>query len=157
MRSESSKFESIGGFFHKFTLDLTYAAFDSAIDFYRQSINVIESIRKDNRSLSPDLQASYIKSVSETYQELADLLVSRGRNDEAQKVLKLLELNANQACNQRPLAGGDRKSICYGIHAAGLIMTNIRFIVAQSRRIPEIGTGFAVGIDAGDEDGFIAA
>ena len=55
-------------------------------------INVAESIRKDNRPLFRELQASYTETVAGTYRALADLLLSQGRIGEAQKVLELLKV-----------------------------------------------------------------
>jgi CHAT domain-containing protein len=63
-----------------------------AIVFYKQAVNIAESIRKDNRPLSRELQASYTETVAGTYRNLADLLLSQGRIGEAQKVLELLKV-----------------------------------------------------------------
>ena len=63
-----------------------------AIAFYKQSVNVTESIRKDNQKLTPDLQASYTKTIAGTYRALADLLISQGRLSEGQRVLELLKV-----------------------------------------------------------------
>ncbi len=65
---------------------------DLAIVFYKQSVNVSESILQDIRPLSRDLQASYIESVSKTYRNLADLLLSKGDILGAQQVLELLKI-----------------------------------------------------------------
>ena len=63
-----------------------------AIVFYKQAVSIAESIRKDNRPLSRDLQSSYTKTVAGTYRNLADLLLSQGRVLEAQQVLELLKI-----------------------------------------------------------------
>jgi CHAT domain-containing protein len=63
-----------------------------AIVFYKQSVNVAESIRDDNRKLSRDLQTSYTETVAGTYRRLADLLLEQGRIGEAQQVLELLKI-----------------------------------------------------------------
>ena len=63
-----------------------------AIVFYKQSVNVAESIRKENRKLDRTLQSSYTETVAGTYRRLADLLLSQGRVLEAQQVLELLKI-----------------------------------------------------------------
>ena len=63
-----------------------------AIIFYKQSVNISESIRKENPKLDRTLQESYLKTVAGTYRNLADLLLSRGRVQEAQQVLELLKI-----------------------------------------------------------------
>jgi CHAT domain-containing protein len=63
-----------------------------AITFYKQSINVSESIRQDNRPLSQNLQSSYTKRVASTYHNLADLLLKQNRITEALQVLDLLKV-----------------------------------------------------------------
>ena len=63
-----------------------------AIIFYKQSVNVTETIRKDNRKLDRILQASYTETVAHTYRNLADLLIQKGRITEAQQVLELLRV-----------------------------------------------------------------
>lgn len=63
-----------------------------AIVFFKQSVNVREAIRKDNRGLSQDLQQSYTETVSDTYRRLADLLLQADWVLEAQQVLDLLKV-----------------------------------------------------------------
>jgi CHAT domain-containing protein len=63
-----------------------------AIVFYKQSINIYESIREDIRKLPRETQESYAQSVASTYRNLADLLIQQGRLPEAQAVLELLKL-----------------------------------------------------------------
>jgi CHAT domain-containing protein len=63
-----------------------------AILFYKQSINVRESIRKDIRKLDKDIQKSYLETVSSSYKRLADLLIQQGRIIEALQVLDLLKV-----------------------------------------------------------------
>ena len=63
-----------------------------AIVFYKQSVNITESIRSDIRTLSLDQQQSYTKTVANTYRSLADLLIDQGRILEAQQVLELLKV-----------------------------------------------------------------
>lgn len=62
-----------------------------AIAFYKQSVNVTEAIRQNLRSLPPEQQESYTKTVADTYRALAALLLEQGRILEAQQVLELLK------------------------------------------------------------------
>ncbi len=63
-----------------------------AIIFYKQSVNVIEAIRQDLRTLPKEQQQSYTQTVASTYRNLADLLLKQDRVLEAQQVLDLLKL-----------------------------------------------------------------
>ncbi len=63
-----------------------------AIVFYKQSINIYESIKGGLKTLPREQQQSYVESVASTYRELADLLIQKGRLSEAQAVLELLKL-----------------------------------------------------------------
>ncbi|MDX2232479.1 MAG: CHAT domain-containing protein [Leptolyngbyaceae cyanobacterium bins.349] len=63
-----------------------------AIVFYKQSVNVYESIRNDIKTLSRKQQDSYAQRISKTYRQLADLLITQGRLSEAQQVLELLKI-----------------------------------------------------------------
>ncbi|MBE9066776.1 tetratricopeptide repeat protein [Leptolyngbya cf. ectocarpi LEGE 11479] len=63
-----------------------------AIIFLKQSVNVYETIRKDNLTLSPEQQQSYTETIADTYRKLADLLLQANRVLEAQAVLELLKL-----------------------------------------------------------------
>jgi CHAT domain-containing protein len=63
-----------------------------AIVFYKQSVNVHESIREDIRNLPRQTQEAYAKSAADTYRSLANLLIQQRRFPEAQAVLELLKL-----------------------------------------------------------------
>jgi len=63
-----------------------------AILFYKQSVNVRESIRQDLRKLPRESQEAYTQSVADTYRSLTNLLIEQGRLPEAQAVLELLKL-----------------------------------------------------------------
>lgn len=67
-----------------------------AIIFYKQAVNVRESIRKDLGRLPQEQQKSYIESVSNSYRSLADLLLQQNRVLEAQQVLDLLKIQELQ-------------------------------------------------------------
>lgn len=76
----------------------------TAITYYKEAINEIEQTRLRLRSLSLNLQASYLQSfmgtqrvrLADIYRELADLLLSEGRVLEAQAVLELLKVQELQ-------------------------------------------------------------
>ncbi|MFM2433137.1 MAG: hypothetical protein RLZZ511_4351 [Cyanobacteriota bacterium] len=63
-----------------------------AIIFYKQAINIIESIRKEGYQLPREIQESYSQNVSRTYRALADLLLKQNRVVEALQVLDLLKV-----------------------------------------------------------------
>jgi CHAT domain-containing protein len=71
-----------------------------AIAYYKQSVNQIEKFRQKNKSLSKDLQASFLQSIQglgkvkvvDIYRELADLLLKNDRILEARQVIELLKL-----------------------------------------------------------------
>ena len=62
-----------------------------AVFYGKSSVNAYQQLREGISSLSPELQASYLASVSETYRKLADLLIRAGRIAEAEQVLVLLK------------------------------------------------------------------
>ncbi|MEH2033521.1 MAG: CHAT domain-containing protein [Nostoc sp.] len=78
-----------------------------AIVFYKQSVNVQESIRKDIRTLPREQQESYTQTVADTYRSLADLLLSQGRVLEAQQVLELLKIQELRDYTRDTRAGGE--------------------------------------------------
>jgi CHAT domain-containing protein/tetratricopeptide (TPR) repeat protein len=78
-----------------------------AIVFYKQSINIAESIRRDNLKIDRKLQDSYTEIVSITYRSLADLLLGQGRVLEAQQVLELLKIQELRDTTHDTRAGGD--------------------------------------------------
>ncbi len=63
-----------------------------AIVLYKQSVIQYEVIRKGLAPLPKDQQESYTKTVSQTYRNLADLLIQQNRLLEAQQILGLLKL-----------------------------------------------------------------
>jgi CHAT domain-containing protein/lipopolysaccharide biosynthesis regulator YciM len=60
--------------------------------YYKESINVYESIRKDIRKLDKEEQRSYLGTISRRYKGLATLLLNQGRFMEALQVLDLLKV-----------------------------------------------------------------
>lgn len=85
-----------------------------AIVFYKQSVNIYESIREDIRKLPRETQETYAQSVAGTYRSLADLLIQQGRLPEAQAVLELLKL--------RELRDFTRDA---GIDSSGINLANV--------------------------------
>ncbi|MBD2189398.1 CHAT domain-containing protein [Pseudanabaena mucicola] len=67
-----------------------------AIAFYKRSVNVTESIRKELRVLEKEQQRSYQQTVAQNYRVLADLLLQKGRVMEALQVLDLLKVQELQ-------------------------------------------------------------
>ena len=76
-----------------------------AIVFFKQAVNVLETIRAGLRPLSADLQTSYADSIAVTYRRLADLLLEQGRILEAQQVLELLKVQEIRDFNQDTRVG----------------------------------------------------
>jgi len=63
----------------------------AAIFYGKQAVNAYQEVRREKASLDKEAQRSFIKSRENTYQQLADLLISRDRLLEAQQVLELLK------------------------------------------------------------------
>jgi CHAT domain-containing protein/Tfp pilus assembly protein PilF len=63
-----------------------------AISFYKQAVNVSESIRGELGGLPSEIRTSYATKVSEVYRCLIDLLLKDGRVAEAQQVIDLLKV-----------------------------------------------------------------
>ena len=63
-----------------------------AILFYKRSVNIRESLRREVRSLSVGEQKTYTSTVERTYRDLANLLLKQNRVLEAQQVLDLLKV-----------------------------------------------------------------
>jgi CHAT domain-containing protein/tetratricopeptide (TPR) repeat protein len=63
-----------------------------AIVFYKQSISILELLRKDIKGLPKSTQKKYIQSVSGRYRSLADLLLKENRILEAEQILDLLKV-----------------------------------------------------------------
>ncbi|HYO91074.1 MAG TPA: tetratricopeptide repeat protein, partial [Pyrinomonadaceae bacterium] len=62
-----------------------------AIAYGKWAVNILQQIRKESGGLDKDLQRSFISSRGDTYRELADLLVMKGRIPEAERVLEMLK------------------------------------------------------------------
>ena len=81
-----------------------------AIFFYKQSVNVRESIRKDIRGLNKEEQQSYRDTVIKGYQRLADRLLEKDRVMEALQVLDLLKVQDLQDF-LKDVKGNDRTAL----------------------------------------------
>jgi len=67
-----------------------------AIAYYKQSVNVIEAIRKELKVLPQNQQQAFQQKNATTYRNLADLLLRQGRVMEALQVLDLLKVQELQ-------------------------------------------------------------
>ncbi len=94
-----------------------------AILFYKQAINVRESIRKDIRGLSQEDQTSYLQTVAESYKSLANLLLKQGRIMEALQVLDLLKVQEIEDYLEN-IKGSDRTAQGIGILDAERAISN---------------------------------
>ncbi|MFB2877788.1 CHAT domain-containing protein [Floridanema aerugineum] len=63
-----------------------------AIVFYKEAVNITQTIRQGLRELTLKEQEFYTKTIANTYRSLANLLLSQGRLLEAQQVLELLKI-----------------------------------------------------------------
>jgi len=66
---------------------------ESAILFGKQAVNVLQSIRSDNRGLDKELQTSYLEGNKHSYETLISLLIESGRLPEAEQVSRMLKQN----------------------------------------------------------------
>ena len=62
-----------------------------AIAFGKKAVNEFQSLRSEIKGMSPEIRASYMKTVESAYRELADLLIAEGRLAEAQEILAMLK------------------------------------------------------------------
>ncbi len=63
----------------------------SAIFFGKEAINSYQLVRRNISGLPGNLQKSFVASKESAYRELADLLITQGRLEEAEEVLNLLK------------------------------------------------------------------
>jgi tetratricopeptide (TPR) repeat protein len=117
-----------------------------AILFYKQSVNVRETIRADIRTLDRTLQESYTQSVAGTYRALADLLIEQGRIGEAQQVLerlKLQEINdftkGTRAATTIPDVGFNATETQIKNKYSTLIAFGGKFYECEQSRCPQLG------------------
>jgi CHAT domain-containing protein/Tfp pilus assembly protein PilF len=62
-----------------------------AVYYGKQSVNLLQQVRSDIRTMDKDLQKSFLTSKADYYHDLANLLIDQGRLPEAQQVLDLLK------------------------------------------------------------------
>lgn len=98
-----------------------------AIAFYKQSVNVTESIRKELRVLAIEQQKSYQQTVAYNYRNLANLLLQEGRVMEALQVLDLLKVQELEDYLQN-VKGNERTA------------QGINIFPEESRQVQEIAT-----------------
>ena len=84
-----------------------------AIIFFKQAVNVRQSVRQTVRKIGADALESYTKSADYQYQQLASLLVSEGRLAEAQFVLDLLKEDEQFEFVRRSAGQVNRRQIDY--------------------------------------------
>lgn len=90
-----------------------------AITYYKQSINGIEEIRRNLQGLPPELQNSFLQATvdfnnvktADVYRQLADLLLSQGRDKEAQQVLELLKVQEIRDVARGGGTAGDKPNV----------------------------------------------
>lgn len=99
-----------------------------AIAFYKQSVNLTESIRKELRALSLEQQNSYQQTVAANYRVLAALLLKKGRVMEALQVLDLLKVQELQDYLQN-VKGNERTA--QGIYLFSEESSQVQAIIAQ--------------------------
>ncbi len=99
-----------------------------AIAFYKQSVNLTESIRKELLVLSLDQQKSYQQTVAANYRVLAALLLEKGRVMEALQVLDLLKVQELQDYLQN-VKGNERTA--QGIYLFPEESSQVQAITAQ--------------------------
>jgi CHAT domain-containing protein/uncharacterized protein HemY len=99
-----------------------------AIAFYKQSVNLTESIRKELRALSLEQQKTYQQTVAANYRVLATLLLEKGRVMEALQVLDLLKVQELQDYLQN-VKGNERTA--QGIYLLSEESSQVQAITAQ--------------------------
>jgi CHAT domain-containing protein/Tfp pilus assembly protein PilF len=62
-----------------------------AIFFGKRAINQYQDLRRNIQGLDPQLQRSFLATVSKAYRSLVDLLIAQGRLSEAEQILSLLK------------------------------------------------------------------
>ncbi len=79
----------------------------AAVVLLKEAVTIIQSAKLEFAQLTPDLQASFSESNSEPYRELAAILISLNRVQEAMRVLDMLKL---QQASDYVRGGDDRAS-----------------------------------------------
>ena len=75
---------------------------DLAVLWGKEAINTLQSLRAELSSLPGRMQASFVANKADVYHQLADLLISEGRIEEAQQVMQALkEFELFESLDQR--------------------------------------------------------
>lgn len=85
--------------------------------FYgKQSVNIYQQLRSNIQGLDKDIQKTYLRSVEQTYRDLAEMLITQGRSAEAQQVLntfkdqQFFDFDQTQARQPEPLTRTPREA-----------------------------------------------
>lgn len=84
---------------------------EAAIWLDKRAIDIVQSIRRDNRSLPAKLKTDYEKSIESYYRDLVALLVERKRLVEAEEVLDLLKDEETDGFLQRDAVADQLKPL----------------------------------------------
>lgn len=121
-----------------------------AIVFAKKSVNLLQALRHDISGLRKEIQHSFIKSKEDHYRDLADLLVSAGRQAEAQQALELLkeeeyfEFARVDAHKDAALAGAvsltlrDAESLAAAEHEQSQLAAKVGLTAAEKQRKQEL-------------------
>lgn len=112
------------------TLYMAMGKDDFAVSFGKQSVIRQQELRSAIRTLDPATQKTYLLSVSDTYRQLADLLIKDGRLSEAHQIL-----NVFKDQQQYDVYQTDR------VPQAAISLSNSEqeFLAQQLRTIAEVG------------------
>ena len=115
-----------------------------AIAYYKKAINSFEEVRSNIKGLPKGIEESFLKSIqfidrsklTDIYRELAELLISQGRQAEAQQVLDLLKIQEIHDFAKDKKDGTKKPQVPLN-DAEEKITTKSESIIALSRRISE--------------------
>ncbi|MEQ8994886.1 MAG: tetratricopeptide repeat protein [Coleofasciculus sp. B1-GNL1-01] len=107
-----------------------------AVLFYKEAVNVTETIRQNLQTLTLDDQKTYTETVADPYRALANLLLSQGRILEAQQVLELLKVQELRQFTKNTRAGGETSGIATTPTETELLQIH-RTLIALGRKIED--------------------
>lgn len=115
-----------------------------AITYYKQSINGIEEVRRNIQGLPPELQNSFLQATvdfnnvktADIYRQLADLLLSQGRTQEAQQVLELLKIQEIRDVARGGNVNSDKPNVPLSVTEAKVPIAS-ESLIALGRQISE--------------------
>ncbi|MFW5765195.1 MAG: CHAT domain-containing protein, partial [Coleofasciculus sp.] len=128
-------------------LGRVYAELDQpniAITYYKQAINDFEEIRRINQELPPQLQESALQAIidfdglttADIYRQLADLLLSQGRDKEAYQVLELLKIQEIRDLARGTVSTDDQPDVLLS-EAEKKVQAESQSLIALGRQINE--------------------